>query len=210
MEIQDQYQEYLKRIKLAEHNHSANFAMRQLNDKAEQILASLKSQITVADYRKIFLILFIPFITVAAWSFFLYGGYGRIVALVLLIGYSVYMRIQIKKDIDDSRTSENGETSKDIVGVESKVLYIRKGLGIKRKRVSLMKIFYMIFFPIFLYMVVETLIGGIPFQSSFLGLTIAFLIGSFVWTIYFAEDLEELNYFEQSIESKLNLVNQSA
>lgn len=211
MEYQDQYQEYLKRIKLAEHNHSAGFGLRQLNDKTEQILTSLRSQITAGDYRKIFLILFIPFILVALWTFFMYGGYGRIVALVLIIVYSVYMRIQMKKDIGASHSAflEDEQVSTDISEVEDKVQYIKKGLCIKRKRVGLTKVFYMIFFPIFMYMVVESLIGSIPFQNIFLGLTIAFLVGSFIWTIYFAEDLEELKYFEDSMKSNLNLSNQS-
>ena len=62
------------------------------------------------------------------------------------------------------------------------------------------------FFPFFLYLATEFLLRAAPFNQLWMGLLIAFIFGAIAWQMLFSDDLDELNYYEESLESDLTVL----
>lgn len=83
-----------------------------------------------------------------------------------------------------------------------KMLFLEKAIDIKKSRLLLVSLFYMIFFPIFLVRLHSLAISSIAFDSLNMAYVVAILVASSLWYFYFNRSFE---LYDQ-IESTLNFI----
>jgi hypothetical protein len=205
MENQSQYQVYLKKIKEVGRHDSAEKLIKQLNGKADYMLTYMREHMAASDFNQMKLIFIIPFLILSLLSCLVFGGFWRIVPLILAAAYILFCRhqaIQLHKTESFKPLAED-ETINSLSYVESKVNHVQYGIEVKRHRILEIKYLYIFFFPFFLYLTTEFLIRSTPFNQFWIGLIIAFIVGVIAWQMMFSEDLDELQYYEESLESDL-------
>ncbi len=208
MENQNQYQVYLKKIKQVGHHDSAEKLIKQLNGKADYMLTYMREHMAASEFNQMKLLFIIPFLILSFLSCLIFGGFWRMVPLIAAALYIVYCRhqaIQLQKS-DSFTPLREDETINSLRYVESKVNHVQFGIEVKRHRILEIKYLYIFFFPFFLYLTTEFLIRSTPFHQFWIGLIIAFFVGIIAWQMMFSEDLEELKYYEDSLESDLTVL----
>ena len=207
MQRQDQYQEYVRKLKKAQLSDSSDQLLKQMSDKTDYMLHYMKAQLPTQRYISL-MWYFLGVLTLASLiSFFKFGGIIRFIPLVLSGLYILYNRhqsIQLSKSDSFDRLKDD-EAINSIRYVEGKVNHVRKGIELKRQRIGQVKYLYILFFPMVLFYIGELLFGRLPFNNVWIALVVAFLIGSFVWKYIFDDDLEELDQFESSLLGDLEI-----
>lgn len=208
MENQNQYQVYLKKIKEVSHHDSAEKLIKRLNGKADYMLTHMREHMAASEFNQMKWIFIIPFLILSLLSCIIFGGYWRMIPLVLAAIYIFYCRhqgIQLLK-AESFTPLRDDETINSLRYVESKVNHVQYGIEVKRHRILEIKYLYIFFFPFFLYLTSEFLLRAAPFNQFWIGLLIAFIVGMIAWQMLFSEDLEELKYYEESLESDLTVL----
>lgn len=207
MQRQDQYQEYVRKLKKAQLSDSSDQLLKQMSDKTDYMLHYMKAQLPTQRYVSLMWYFLGAFTLVSLVSFFKFGGIIRFIPLVLSGLYILYNRhqsIQLSKSDSFDRLKDD-EAINSIRYVEGKVNHVRKGIELKRHRIGQVKYLYIIFFPFVLFYIGELIFGRLPFNNFWIALIVAVLIGSFVWKYIFDDDLEELNQFESSLIGDLEI-----
>ena len=208
MENSVQYQQYIKKVKKAGHHDSDHNLIKQLNQKADYMLTYMRDHMAASEFDKMRWIFLVPFVLLSLVSCLVFGGLWRIVPIVLSAGYLFFCRhqsIQLLKTKSFTPLSED-ETINSVRYVESKVSHVQHGIEVKRHRILEIKYLYIFFFPFFLYLATEFLLRAAPFNQLWMGLLIAFIFGAIAWQMLFSDDLDELNYYEESLESDLTVL----
>lgn len=210
MQRQNQYQEYVKKLKKAQVSNSADQQLKQLSDKADYMLTFLKEHMPPITYTRLIWLFMIPFAIISFGSWYMFGGFVRIVPFILSLGYLGFCRhgsIQLNKASSFEVLKED-ESFNSVRYVEGKVDHVKKGIEIKRHRILEAKYLYTLFFPIMLFLFTELIFKSTPFNHIWVGIIAAYLIASYWWKYIFEDDLEELNHYENSLNSDLTLLNQ--
>lgn len=212
MQRQDQYQEYVRKLKQAQLSNSSDQLLKQMSDKTDYMLHYMKTRLPTQIYTSLMWYFIGAFTLVSFISFFKFGGFIRFLPLSLSILYIIYNRhqnIKLSKSNSFDRLKDD-EAINSIRYVEGKVNHVRKGIEIKRHRILQVKYLYILFFPIILFFIGELIFGKYPFNNFWIALIIAFMMGSVVWKYIFDDDLEELDQFENSLKGDLEIYRQRA
>lgn len=208
MQRQNQYQEYVKKLKKAQVSNSADQQLKQLSDKADYMLTFMKEHMPPSIYSQFIWLFMFPFSFISIMSFFIIGGFLKLVPFMVSLLYLAYCRhssIQLAKTGSFDVLKED-ESFDGLRYVEGKVNYVKKGIEIKRHRIVEVKYLYTFFFPFMLFLVTELVMKATPFHNVWIGLMASFVIGSYWWKYIFEEDLEELNHYENSLNSDLTVL----
>lgn len=211
MQREDQYQEYVKKLKKAQLDNSPDQTLKQLSEKADYMLSFMKEYMSPSKYTSLIWLLMIVLLLVSISSFLRFGSVWRFLPLVLSVVYVLLIRMKITQllkehSFDTLKEDESLDSSRY---VEGKVSYVMNGVKIKRQRIKQVMYFYMLAVPFLLFFSYELISGSVPFNNVWTGLGIAFIVGSYIWTLPFSDDLDELNYYESSLQSDLQILHQS-
>lgn len=212
MQREDQYQEFVKKLKIAQQGNSTDQTLKQLSEKADYMLKYMKEHMPPGKYTVLIWLLMAPFMLISVYSFWSLGSIWRLAPIVACILYLLYSRLKVVRAVK-AHSYDRLKDDESLDGfryVEGKVDYVKNGIQVKRQRIQQVMYLFMLFFPFLLYFTYELLSHTVPFNNVWVGILIAFLIGSYIWKFAFSEDLEELNYFENSLESDLQLLRHRA
>jgi len=210
MQRQNQYQEYVKKLKKAQVSNSADQHLKQLSDKTDYMLTFMKDHMPATNYTKLLWLFVIPFGIISLISWYVFGSIFRFVPFLCCLAFLAYCRhgsIQLSKSRSFETLKEN-ESFDSLRYVKGKVDHVKKGIEIKRHRILEAKYLYTLFFPFLLFLAAELLLKRFPFNNVWIGIIAAFVIGSYWWKYVFAEDLDELNHYENSLNSDLVVLRQ--
>lgn len=76
--------------------------------------------------------------------------------------------------------------------IQSKILYLKSALDIKLTRISLLRNFYLLFFPVLLCTLYFLIFSTHAFNNIYIALVAATLVGSTFWFWYYNKEIEEL------------------
>lgn len=203
----EKYQEYLKKIKVVGQDTNDRMFLKNIKQKAEQSLEDLTTDNDSSTYTTVMILLLVPLVLLILGAMIRYGGYVHIIPLLLLGAYIVYFRlkmIQVTKEATMHRPEESIDEKDQYGSIKQKLTYVMYGVRIKRTRVELVKYLYIIFFPILMYYVFLQINNSPAFSSHWIALLIAYILGGFVWNIFFADDINGFEDLEYGFQSDLN------
>jgi len=210
MQRQNEYQEYVKKLKKAQLSNSADQQLKQLSEKSNYMLAFMKEHMQAFVYTRLIWLFLIPFGLISVLSYVMFGNLLRFLPVIISLAYVAYCRhgnIQLSKS-NSFENLKDDESINSLRYVEGKVDYVKKGIEIKRHRILEVKYLYTFFFPFMLFLLTEIFLKFTPFHSFPIGILAAFLIGSYWWKYIFEDDLDELNHYEISLNSDLTILRQ--
>lgn len=210
MQRQDQYQEYVRKLKKAQLNDSSDQLLKQMSDKTDYMLQYLKTQMPSQGFNTLQRYFVGAIALVSLISFIKFGGVIRFIPFGLSILYVIFYRhqsIQLSKSDSFDRLKDD-ESINSLRYVEGKVNHVRKAIEMKSHKILQVKYLYVLFFPFVLFFIGELIFGRTPFNHFWIALAVAFIIGSFIWKYHFDDDLEELDQFESSLIGDLNIYRQ--
>ena len=201
------YQEIVKKVNLFK-NHS-NTAVASddkyvmLQDEVNKIIESLRNRGDQENARIHYILLVVPLAAILVWHMIKYGPYTSDIIILVLIGVAFalahYRMNVVIKESQNNAPQKVAPTSDSKEFIQMKMAYLEKALDIKRSRLLLVSLFYIIFSPVLLIKLHEVALGTIPFDSSPMAYGLAFLVAGALWYFYFNRAFEVYEDIEDSL-----------
>lgn len=206
----EKYKEYLKKIEKAKSDDGDYKFYQALEARSEIILKELKEQNDKGEMNIAIALVSIP-VTILALLYYVKDGLNfMMIPLGLLIIFLIYYRTKMlgaARMVKEYRTDNRDKVAdKDINWLKKKIEYITYGIEVKLTRLRLVKVFYMIFFPLFLLLLGEYFFKYIPFNNRFISFFVAFLIGGLFWHYFFNVEITELEDNQEDLMRKMKLL----
>lgn len=160
-----------------------------LNNKLEELRDQGDHKESLIEY----LILLAPLSIAILYGLF-YSELKLLMAvfLVLLISYLLYANFKMKDLIQQNHGLKWKEEFKNNAALflQSKILYLKSAIRIKYTRFWLIRIFYLVFFPILLFSTYYLINNSWAFDNVQIFIILCLLIGSPYWVWYFQKRME--------------------
>ena len=206
----EKYKEYLKKIEKAKSDDGDDKFYQALEVRSELILKELKEQNDKGEMNIAIALVSIP-LTILALLYYVKDGLNfMMIPLGLLLLFLIYYRTKMlgaARMVKEYRIDNRDKVAdKDINWLKKKIEYITYGIEVKLTRLRLVKVFYMIFFPLFLLLIGEYIFKYIPFNNRFISFFVAFLIGGLFWHYFFNVEITELEDDQEDLMRKMKLL----
>ncbi len=210
MDRQDQYQNFLQKLIIAAHAESDDTLLAKLNEKTDYMLENIKQHMPNREFSIINWCLCISLILMSIALTIRSGEWLWSLPIAGLLLYLIYHRIKLNQRLKSSAFTpiQANEQIDNLRYVESKVHYTIKGISIKRTRVMQSRNLLIFFFPLLMVYFFELSFGYNTLGFGLVSMLLAYLMSSYCWVFLFAEDVEELNYYETSLEQDLSHIRQ--
>jgi len=195
MHKKDTFQEYSRRLDRAKEEVKATLHKKTTSDKLDNMMIRLEDDKDNNTYLLIFALLMILITASLIIAYINFGNsFKWIIILVLLMGYLIYYRSSLKS------AQEKNQVFKEFEKEENqqqrffhKTRFLSTSIDVKKSRISLTRLFYILFFPIFLYLLREIYSGPLePMQITY-SLMFGFFFGGIFWHFFFREEIQELS-----------------
>jgi len=210
MDRQDQYQNYLKKLIIASQVETDDSLLAKLNDKTGYMLLNIKQRMPNREFSIINWVFSVSLVIICFALYFKNHIWYFLMPILMLLIYFIIYRVRFSQTYKSSAFSpiKESETLNNLRYVESKVLYTNRGILIKRLQVMRSRNLLLIFFPLLLVCLFELIIGHHTLVSFISSIALAYIISSYCWYHIFVEDVEELKYYESSLNSDLAKIRQ--
>lgn len=201
------YQEIVKKVNLFKSQSSddatpdGKYAL--LQEEVNKIIESLRNRGDQQNVRSHYILLAVPLFSILIWHMIKYGTYTSDAILLFLAGvafalanYRMNRVITRSQDETPKKVTPSSNTKEFIL---LKMSYIDKAMDIKRSRLLLVSLFYIIFFPILLIKLHEVALNKVPFDSSVMAYSLAFVVGGTLWYFYFNRAFEVYEDIQESL-----------
>jgi len=194
MDSKDTLKAYTNKVKDLTDTGNINYKLRNIHIDVENIYEDIKSNKSSAIYKNIFWLLYIvAFIVFLVHTY--RNGFGvGMIFLIFLIAYFFYftykikmvIRANIKSKKPDKIEPEKAEFLRD------RIRYISEGIRVTAIRAAMVRNFYIIFFPLMSFTLIDILKGPFTLKSYIVIFIVAFIIGGAFWYYYFKNDLNDI------------------
>ena len=210
MEVNDKYQSTSANIMSSDSMEKNAEKLRDIHIKVESIYEYLKNTRSSFIYKLVFFFLF----TACAISFvlhiFMFELSFGVVFLVFLIIFFLYynykVKLSLKKHIK-TKTPEKIDPENPSF-LRERIRYVSEGIKVSHERAGLLRVFYMIFFPLLIFILVDVIKGPFKAGSYLLIFVFASLIGAGVWYYYYKMDIEEIAEDIEELEQLHNEISE--
>jgi hypothetical protein len=158
--------------------------------KRIELIRKMKQDTDKKEYMIMFNVLMIALAVVSVVHFVMYGSIFSLISMLVCLIYFVYIR---KKLTTATLLLSEYKNNFD--------KYLWEGFYLKEMRYSAVKLAYFIFFPLLLVFLTDLLRGYDGRISIWTGLTVAVVISSAGWLIFFADDKDALESIESELKS---------
>jgi len=173
-------------------------------EEVNDIIESLRNRGDQYNSKAHFVILTVVMIVVLIWHSITTGGYiGDVIGLLLLGAFLFVVQYRMKQVI----TRSQNNVPKKLEGVQSKrefitlkMKYLDTAMDIKKARLLLVAIFYILFTPIMLVKLHEASLGSTPFDSTWVAYLTAYLVAGTLWFMYFNRSFEIYDDIENTMD----------
>lgn len=210
MENNDNLQKHSTKVNTLDNLENTGMELRKIHIDVEKIYEDIQDHKSSFIYKTIFYMLFaISFIVFSIHIFKSGFNYSTLLILLLIIYlfYYIYtikktIRENIKTKISKKIDPENPEF------LNNRINYISEGIRVTIQRAIVTRNFYIIFFPLMSFTLIDLLKGPFDFKAYLATFIVAALIGGVFWYYYFRNDIidiendiEDLNDLKQRISS---------
>lgn len=199
--------ERLRRIRLGI-DEEANVGLEKKNylllDELDGLIVKLRSDTSLNDTKIHYILLICPIAIISLWIAIVQPNV-MLTQLFLLLGVMLYIWIShriMRQTIDEYsiRPDESGDSPLNVSYLSIKVKYLQGGVMIQRKRLILLVLFYLIFFPLLLLLVQYIGLGTGPFDHNIWNICLAYLVAVPMWYWYFSGGFDHFDEIEESLE----------
>ncbi len=173
-------------------------------DEVNSIIASLRNRGDQSNSKAHFIILTVLMIVVLVWHSIASGGYiGDLIILLLLGAFLFVSQYRMKQVITLSQDNvpkklEGAQNKRQFIMLKMK--YLDTAMDIKKARLLLVAIFYILFTPIMLVKLHEAALGSTPFDSTWVAYLVAYLVAGTLWYMYFNRSFEIYDDIENTMD----------
>ena len=203
------YEELAERMEQTRMEVNKGKDWNDVNHKTDDILEQIRERGDSVEFSIIILILAIPLGIIALIYMYSQSVWLGLFGILILFSLMIYYRVEMRNIITKNSTFKISQLDHKMSETEQiliKIKYINSGIEIKKKRVLLIRYFYMLCFP-FLLFLGTTLISS-KFEGLYLiwSVCFAFIIGSVFWSYYFKPELDELDFSQDELLDQQNLL----
>lgn len=179
--------------------------LQYLESKYESILRDQESKDEVSYYTGAMLLL-VGLMVIFFLGIFIKANYSiRLLAFVAVLLISlVSYKLKIKKFSANQELSPLTDEENYSEVLKRKLEILGNGLNSRKARVSAVKWFYIINFPIFLFSIKEFMSGPMTMKFLFWTLLLSFLVGLFMWSWFFKSDANKIEEYQSSIDRMIS------
>lgn len=175
-----------------------------LQDEVNRIIESLRNRGDQSNARIHYFLLVVPLILVLMWNLWISDKILEntlIVAAMLIALGLIHLRIGVSiRRSHDAHLSLSKLPNNSKSFISTKLAYLEYALDIKKTRLVLVCLFYILFFPVLLVKLFTNAIGSIPFNSIWFAYIIAFLISGVMWYFFFSKSFEIYDQIDEDIK----------
>ncbi len=197
----DKFQQYSRRLEDAKKSVAEEMYRKSVDEKTRVLETKLSDLSEPKNNVSLFGVLLGMLTSVLAIVFFKHGfDLKWLIVLVSLLGYLLFYRFSMKTAEAKSKLLENYKEEEDLnASFYGKANYLSSQIALRKTRLGLIRIFYMLFFPLFLILlsISRSGDGGI---GSFNSIVLAVVLGGLFWYFYFKGDLTELDMTREDLE----------
>lgn len=192
------YQEFLSKIHKVESQLSSKGDNRaiyeSMQEEVNSIIESMRNRGDQSNAKIHFVILIVLLVIVLVWHSVIYHAYLSNAIILVVMGIALllaqYRMTQVIK-ISQSNAPNAYSGSENIKAfIMTKMRYLDTAMDIKKARLLLVALFYMIFCPVLLVKLHEVALGSTPFDSNSVAYLIAYLLAGGLWFVYFNRSFE--------------------
>lgn len=203
----DKYRELIKKINSLQgagviHNPDDKFDIiqKEVND----IIENLRNRGDQTNARIHFILLVVPLAIILighaiVFKTYIWDGIFLLLALsaIALSHFRMNQVITLSKS-QGTKPSLTDSSPKEFILM--KMQFLEKAIDIKKSRLLLVSVFYMIFFPILLVRLHSLAISSIAFDSINMAYVVAILVASSLWYFYFNRSFELYDQIESTLD----------
>jgi len=208
MEINDKYQSTSANVLNPKSMEKNAEKLRDIHIKVESIYEYLKNTRSSFIYKLIFFFLFSACAISFTLHIFMFRLSFGVLFLIFLIIYFFYynykVKLSLKKHIKTRTPEKIDPENPDFL--RERIRYVSEGIKVSLERAGLLKIFYMVFFPLLIFILVDVIKGPFKAGSYLLIFVLASLIGAAVWFYYYRMDIEEITEDIEELEQLHNAI----
>ena len=171
-----------------------------LQTKYDSILAHQESSDDISYYTGAMLLLS-GLLIITLLGIFIKDNYSMrlLVFITVLLASLLYYKTKLKpNNLAEIKTKAEEENHEAIL--KGKLRLLSSDLAARASRVSAVRWFYTINFPIFLYSIKEFISGPMSSKFLFWSLVSSFVIGMMVWSWFFKGDSEKLELYKSEVD----------
>ena len=206
----EKYKEYLKKIEKAKSDDGDFKFIEALEARSDVILRDLRDQNDKKEMNLALALIAIPFTLLSAASYIRDGVSMLVIPFALLLLFLIFYRVRLlsaARAVKEFRIENRDKVAdKDINWLKKKIEYITYGIEVKLTRLRLVKVFYMIYFPLLLVFLAEFVFGKVAFNNRFISLFVAFMLGGIFWHYFFNTQTDELEENQSDLYEKMKLL----
>jgi len=174
-----------------------------IQSEVNGIIESLRSRGDQSNSRIHFVILAALLGVTLLWHSIVTGAYvPNLIILLLLAGGLFVAQYRMKQVITLSQENaprQLQETNDIKEFITLKMRYLDTAMDIKKARLLLVSLFYIVFTPILLVKLHEAALGSTPFDSVSMSYLVAYLLAGTLWYIYFNRAFEVYDDIEATM-----------
>ena len=172
-----------------------------INDRLSDQLVSIKQLADKAVIKQAYYLLGIPVTLLVLYHIYLTGLGLAAVFITLLLAFSIVAHYVMKSLVDHNKNltpSVVVDKANMPSYLMSKLAYISSGLDIKKYRILLLGLFFIMFFPALLYYGFNLLDHSLTSSTIWL---ISFVFSVGYWTYYFKNRLDPISEIEEELST---------
>lgn len=200
----EKYRAYLKKIRAASAEVTSQMSRRSLEEKVDLIHHQLKQDTDSQEYTVATWMLAIPLLAIVFFCYTHFGGAWRLFPILLMVMYFLYARMGMNTAKKKANIHKSTLEKYDEIGnqyLNAKIQYIKEGTSIKLQRLQTIRMFYALFFPIFVVYFLHLAKTYHIFGNLWLSLLVAYLISGVFWWLYFVNEVDELKFIIKDLKS---------
>ena len=175
-----------------------------LQDEVNEIIESLRNRSEQADARVHYLLLIVPLVFILLWHSYAFQEFlsAAVILFTMVIALGlIHFRIgiAIKNSVPSMGINSNEQESQSNFIIQ-KLEYLNYALDIKKTRLVLLALFYIVFFPILLVKLYELAAERVAFDDSSTAYIVAYLIGGALWFFYYNRSFELYDHIDEEVE----------
>ena len=204
------YDQHMNMVNTSKELLNDSIVLRSIKDNVDRKIEESQSSLNTKDIG-LFLILAIPLFLVVLYATYVFGFSWRIIAGLGMIGFFVvYYTITNDNDLELDMPSPglHNDDPRPLKFLEMKVDYLSGQNDLKKTRLALLRMFYIIFFPFLCYFLFELVLGHTPFKNILLGLVVSILMSAMAWFLFFKGDFESIEYDGNQLREYKKLIHQ--
>jgi len=204
------YKESLKRLrqirtgKDEDPNQDQDTKNSSLLEELDGLIVKLRNDTSLNDTKIHYILLICPIAIISIWIS-ITDQSDLLTQLYLLFGVALYIWIAhriMRGTIDEYsiRPEESGASPYNVSYLSMKLKYLEGGIMIQRKRLIMVVLFYLIFFPFLLLLIQKVGMGSGPFDHALWNILLAYIVSVPMWYWYFSGGFDHFDEIEESLD----------